>query len=227
ELAPSDCELHVDTLPVDLERLAPPAETVEPAAERELVFLGNFRHPPNIDAARRLIEGVLPRVRARRPNVRCTLVGAFPPDDLFDRAATPWVRVTGFVDDFRPFLWSAAAFVAPIDAGAGMRVKVLEALAAGAPVVATPLAMHGLGAVSHQHCLIGRSDEELAEHVLSVLRDGELEARLRRGGRQLASRHGIEARAEHREAIWRRAMHAAGARSSVVNIRAKRGADAS
>ena len=115
----------------------------EGAAPPEVVFVGNFRHPANVDAAVWLAGTLFPPVRDRVPDARLTIVGASPTPEVRALAGEA-VSVTGPVDDVVPYLDRAAVVAAPIRLGGGMRVKVLEALAAGKAVVATPLAVEGL-----------------------------------------------------------------------------------
>lgn len=137
-----------------------------------LLFVGNFDHPPNRDAARRLIGEILPAVQARVPEARLVLVGP--------HLATAWgrhedgVEITGRVPDVTPYLDAAAVVVAPLFAGGGMRVKVLEALAAGKPVVASPLAVAGLDVVYGRHLLVAQTNGEFVECVVALLRDSTL-----------------------------------------------------
>ncbi len=81
------------------------------------------------------------------------------------------VTVTGFVSDLRPYFWSATVVVAPLVYGTGIQNKVLEAMACGIPVVASPSACDGIGAIAGGDLLIGSDDERLAAHVVTVLRN--------------------------------------------------------
>lgn len=108
-----------------------------------VLFVGGFLHPPNIDAALWLAQGILPLVQRRLPGARLQLVGSSPPRAI-QQLQRPDVEVTGYVHSLAPYLERAAVVVAPLRSGGGMRVKVLQAMAAGKAVVATPLATEGL-----------------------------------------------------------------------------------
>jgi glycosyltransferase involved in cell wall biosynthesis len=151
----------------------PPPTASDPlgADPPRILFVGSFRHPPNIEAALRLALDVLPRVRERVPEARLEIVGDSPPREL-RRLGTPHVRLTGRVPDVRPFLDDAAVVVAPLRLGGGMRVKVLDALAAGKALVATPTALAGLPVVPGEHALVAESDAELSEALVQLLTDG-------------------------------------------------------
>jgi glycosyltransferase involved in cell wall biosynthesis len=136
--------------------------------EDQLVFVGGFRHAPNVDAALWLVRSILPLIRAQRPGARLTIVGADPPASV--RAlASEWVTVTGFVPDVQPYLEYAAVVIAPLRKGAGMRVKILQALACGKAVVTTSLGAEGLAGGAPVR--IAESASELADAVVALLAD--------------------------------------------------------
>ncbi len=135
-----------------------------------LLFVGNFIHPPNVEAARRLVESILPAVRSRVPEVELFIVGDHPPDDVA-RGSGSHVIVTGRVADITPYLDRAAVVVAPMRTGGGMRIKVLEALAAGKAVVATPLAIEGLALTDGRDVAVAADDDEFADRVVDLLQD--------------------------------------------------------
>jgi glycosyltransferase involved in cell wall biosynthesis len=143
----------------------------------DVLFVGNFVHPPNVDAADRLVRSIFPLVRKRHPRSSLHVVGENPPASL-RKSATDGVIVTGRVPDLIPFVERAAVVVAPIRFGGGMRVKVLEALAAGRPVVASSLAVEGLGVSDGDQLLIAETNEEFAECIARLLADHELRTRL-------------------------------------------------
>ena len=152
-----------------------------------LVFVGNYAYPPNVRAACVLASGILPRVRAQVPDASVTLVGADPTPEVLALAG-PSVEVTGRVDEVAVHLARGSCFVAPLTMGAGLKNKVLEAMAAGLPVVATPLALEGIAAIPGEHALTGTTPAELAARVLAVLQDPALGERLGAGGRALVER---------------------------------------
>jgi glycosyltransferase involved in cell wall biosynthesis len=164
-----------------------PERALDPvgASPPELLFVGGFGHPPNVDAAVRLATAVFPLVLERCPGARLTLVGDKPPPAV-RRLAGPEIAVTGRVDDVEPHLDRAAVVVAPLRLGGGTRVKVLEALAAGKAVVATRLAADGIGAVGGRHLLLADTDGELADATVRLLLDGPARARLGRSAREWA-----------------------------------------
>jgi glycosyltransferase involved in cell wall biosynthesis len=183
--------LHTIPLSFDL-----PPEPLDPigATPASIVFVAGFRHPPNVDAARRLALRILPLVRARRRDVALYLVGDRPPPEV-QALAGDGVVVTGGVDDVTPYLDRAAVVAAPLLVGGGMRVKVMEALAAGKALVATPRAVAGLALRDGQQALVAEDDGDFAEALLRVLDDPEERRRLAGSARAWAAVHLDPARA--------------------------------
>jgi glycosyltransferase involved in cell wall biosynthesis len=177
----------VHTIPLTVELPPKPLDPLG-ATPASIVFVAGFRHPPNVDAARRLASRILPLVRARRRDVALYLVGDRPPREI-QALAGEGVVVTGGVDDVTPYLDRAAVVAAPLLVGGGMRVKVLEALAAGKALVATPRAVAGLELVGGRQALVADADGEFAEALLRVLDDPEERQRLATCARAWAAIH--------------------------------------
>jgi polysaccharide biosynthesis protein PslH len=185
-----------------------------PRVPDTLLFVGNFNHPPNADAARWLVMSILPAVRATRPEARVWLVGRDPTPEV--RAlAGDGVDVVGAVPAVAPYLARCAVFVAPLREGGGMRMKLIEALAAGAPVVTTALGAQGLEAVPGRDLLVAGSAAGLASAVSGLLADPGAAAALGAAGQALAARYtGPERRAALERALVHAADAGAGARAA-------------
>jgi glycosyltransferase involved in cell wall biosynthesis len=149
-----------------------------------IVLISYLAWRPNLQAALELRDEILPRIRARLPAATLDLVGAGAPAELLAHSR-PGVSVAGQVDDVLPHLRGARVSVMPVRAGGGSRLKVLEALAAGVPVVATPFAVSGIDVRHRTSALIAESPTDLAELAIRVIEDDELAARLARAGRRL------------------------------------------
>jgi GT2 family glycosyltransferase/SAM-dependent methyltransferase len=155
-------------------------------ARQGVVFIGGFEHPPNVDAAMRLVGGVMPRVWRELGDVPVTIIGPLAPPEV-QALGSPLVEVAGWVADVDPLFDGAAAMVAPLNYGAGLKGKVTQALAAGLPVVTTPIGAEGLDAVDGEQLLIGTDDHELADRIIRVLTDDGLWAALSSAGQRLAA----------------------------------------
>jgi polysaccharide biosynthesis protein PslH len=158
------------------------------ATPPSLLFIGNFGHPPNVEAARRLVARILPLVVARCPDTRLVIVGPKPPADLA-RMASARVAVTGWVKEVGPYLDAAAVVVVPLSQGGGMRVKVMEAVAAGKAVVASRLALEGLALTSGDQVLIAETDEDFADAIVALLQEPVRRAALADRARAWAAAH--------------------------------------
>ncbi|MFA5911164.1 MAG: TIGR03087 family PEP-CTERM/XrtA system glycosyltransferase [Vicinamibacterales bacterium] len=162
-----DARIEVVPNGVDLESMRPGDE---PASEPRVVFSGVFNYAPNTEGAQWFVREVWPRVRAVLPNAQLTLAGAYPTRAIRGLAsADPSIEVTGKVADMRPYLWRSAVSVAPIFQARGVQNKVLEAVAAGLPVVVTPAVWDGLPPDVIPACRLAADPETFARAVVSVL----------------------------------------------------------
>lgn len=153
-----------------------------------LVFVGGLDYQPNLDAVRRFVHGVAPALAARgAPDARLRVVGHCPEAVRAELAGSSAVELLGFVDDLAAELAGARAFVAPIPPGTGVKTKVLEAMAAGLPVVSTPHGIDGIGVRHGDSCLVGGSDDELAGAVIRMQDDPALAARIGAAGRAVVA----------------------------------------
>jgi glycosyltransferase involved in cell wall biosynthesis len=167
---------------VDLEYYA---RKQAPEAGR-IVFTGNMNWPPNEDAAERFARRIMPAVRARVPDASFWIVGAEPSARVQNLASEAGVHVTGTVEDIRPWIWSAAVYASPLRFGLGVKNKILEAMASGAPIVATSRSLSGTPLIEGRHVLIADDDAKFAEAVVRLLSDPELCKSLSRETRRLA-----------------------------------------
>jgi glycosyltransferase involved in cell wall biosynthesis len=142
-----------------------------------LVFVGSFIHPPNTEAAVRLIEAIFPCVRKQFPELVLYVVGDGPPEWM-RKIAGENVIVTGRVPDTISYLDRAAVVAVPLRLGGGMRVKVLEALAAGKAIVASPLAIEGLDVAHEEQVVLAETDQQFCEAIGDLLRNPERRAAL-------------------------------------------------
>jgi glycosyltransferase involved in cell wall biosynthesis len=153
-----------------------------------LLFVGSFVHPPNVDAALRLARTIFPALREHYPELELYIVGDQPPSVL-KKCSGPKLVVTGTVSDVTPFLDRAAVFVVPAQQGGGIRIKVLEALAAGKAVVASRLAAEGLDVTNGDQISLADSDAEFVERVSRLLDDEDERVSMAKRARAWAGAH--------------------------------------
>jgi GT2 family glycosyltransferase/glycosyltransferase involved in cell wall biosynthesis len=133
-----------------------------------MLFLGGFRHPPNQEGLNWFTRKVLPRVLERKPKAKLVIVGAEPPPAHSLPHLPENIELRGFVEDVREPLGRYAVFVCPILSGSGMRVKLLEAFAAGIPVVSTPLGAEGLAGTDGDICSLAADPLEFAQKIVEL-----------------------------------------------------------
>jgi polysaccharide biosynthesis protein PslH len=135
---------------------------------RNLLFFGNFIHPPNVDAALRIVRTIFPTLQARFPDLEVYIVGENPTVELKRRANTK-IHITGNVPDLIPYLDRASIFVGPVRFGGGMRLKILEALGAGKAIVASRRAVEGLNVTDGKDLCLAESDAEFCTAIAALL----------------------------------------------------------
>ncbi len=176
----------VAVIPIAVDaRGAPPVERVE--RPLSILSMATMFWPPNVDGVLWFAREVYPLVRRAVPEVRFDCVGARPPAAVRRLGAEdPSINVTGYVEDPRPYLERAAALIVPVRAGGGMRVKILEAMARGLPIVTTTIGYEGIELTPGQHLLVGDTPAAFAEALISILRAPALGRRLAAAGRRVA-----------------------------------------
>lgn len=196
---------------IDLEKYRRPADAA--AVPGAILFTGLMSYYPNQHGVRRFVEHVLPRVVARVPHARLRIVGADPPADV-RKLRSPSVEITGRVDDVRPYYASAEACVIPLWIGGGTRVKALEAMAMGVPIVSTAVGCEGLNVRDGRSVLVGDTDAALADAVVRVLTDPPLRLTLVANASALAAEYDWRRVGMALEDVFRTAAHPAGAMDS-------------
>ena len=165
---------------VDAELFDPARVTPQPELAglgRHVVFTGQMDYAPNVEAARRAIERLMPRIRQRHPAARFHVVGRAPVPELRALDGVNGARVWGEVADVRPFLAAAELVLAPLAIARGVQNKVLEAMAMARAVVLSPEAATGIPGTDGKHFAVGASDDALVAHALALL-DQPAKARL-------------------------------------------------
>lgn len=158
--------------------------------EREsatILFVGNYEYPPNHDAALILATEIFPQIQAAVPEAHLQLVGNAPSQQL-QTLASDTIDITGRVPSVQDYLARATIFLCPLRYGAGMKNKVLEALAMGIPTIATPLSIEGVLAQDAEHVMVASIDE-MASSAIRVLQDEVLRSQLSAKGRSLIEQH--------------------------------------
>jgi glycosyltransferase involved in cell wall biosynthesis len=152
-----------------------------------ILFVGSMDYHANVDAVTWFSRAAWPQIARNHPDMHFMIVGRDPPP-IVRALASDRIHLTGTVDDVRPFYASALAVVAPIRSGSGTRIKILEAMAAGVPVVSTRLGAEGLAVEDGVHLLLADDGPEIALAVTRLASSFETRIQLSRAGRALVCR---------------------------------------
>ena len=184
---------------LDLEKLRGPEERREPGT---VLFVGAMHRPGNRDAVLRLKKEILPLVRKEYPEVRCLIVGANPSAEIRDLSSDNFI-VTGKVKRIEPYLASASLMAVPLRVAGGIILKIVQAMTAGCPVVASRSANAGIEAGDGSEILIADRSSEFASAIIRLLKSPDYALRLGRSGREwVASKYNREKCVEKMERVY-------------------------
>jgi sugar transferase (PEP-CTERM/EpsH1 system associated) len=172
---------------VDLSTFVPSG--LSRSEEPTLLYVGSMDYYPNIDAVQFFFDSMYKTIRQVVPNVCVQIVGHAPPREIQELANLPGVQVTDTVPDVRPYYEQATMLIVPLRLGGGTRLKIVEAMAMGLPVVSTTVGAEGLDVRSGENILIADDAASFADDILQLLSDLDLCNRIAEGGRILAHRY--------------------------------------
>jgi glycosyltransferase involved in cell wall biosynthesis len=166
-------EIHVaenGVLGPEVEESQLSSDAVFASSAGRLLFVGRMSAYTNRDAAEYLAREIWPEITRHHPNVRLDIAGSGPPAAVTDLAASdPRVKSWGFVPDLSSILVPGSIFICPVRDGGGTKLKILDAMNRGLPIVAHPLALEGIKVVKDQHVLVARTPAEFAAETLRLL----------------------------------------------------------
>ena len=160
--------------------------SVTRAAQRGIVFVGGTSYFPNLDGLKWFASSILPEIRARGCHEEVVFVGRARSDEIAHFNAFGGLKLTGYVEDIRPYVNAAACFIVPLRVGGGTRLKLVDAWAMGKAVVSTTIGAEGLDARENENILLRDTPASFAEAVIEVVRNVELRQRLESGARRTA-----------------------------------------
>jgi len=183
ELLAFEPALDIEVVPmaIDCSRFVPQSVPEEP---NSLVFIGYFRHSPNVHGITRFCREILPLIRQDIPETKLFIVGSSPPDEIVRLGKMDNVIVTGWVEDIKPYIARSSVYVAPLWLGTGMRVKILEAWGMAKPVVTTSVGSQGIDCTPGEDVLIADDSRDFAAQTVRLLRDRALREELGQNGRK-------------------------------------------
>jgi glycosyltransferase involved in cell wall biosynthesis len=150
-----------------------------------LIYSGALTYSANFDAMEFFLRDIFPLIKAQRPNASLRITGRYDGVPIEQLPPGNGVELTGYLDDIRPVVAQSWGCVVPLQVGGGTRLKILEAMALGTPVVSTSKGAEGLETTHEENILIADDPEDFAQSVLRLLRDENLRARLSANGRRL------------------------------------------
>ncbi|HLA98002.1 MAG TPA: glycosyltransferase [Anaerolineales bacterium] len=176
-----------------------------------VVFSGKMSYHANITMVTYLVNEIMPLVWGERPNAKLIIVGKDPPKNILALAQNPAITVTGTVPDLRPYLSKATLAVVPLVYGAGSQLKLLEAMACGTPVVASPRAIMALRAEPGKDLLVAHTPAEFAAKILELFDHPEMANQIGLSGRQyIRDHHRWAAITERLERVYQAAAQTPG-----------------
>ncbi len=174
---------------VDTKRFRPASNLGQGVAARKLVFVGQMSYHANVEAAAWFVREVWPAVRAHFPQLQLSLVGSDPTAEVLALADGNSIEVTGTVPDVLPHYQDAFVSVVPLQTGGGTRLKILEAMAAGTPVISTAAGAEGLRVTHGEHIWIANQDPQSWLTALSAVARAETRDALTAKARELVCTH--------------------------------------
>jgi glycosyltransferase involved in cell wall biosynthesis len=172
---------------VDVDLYRPSGQPPEPPPSKPVVlYTGSMDYPPNADAVTWFARAIWPAIQGQHPAARFLIVGRNPGSEVQALTTIPGISVTGTVPDVRPYFEQAKVYVVPLRSGSGTRLKILEAMAMGLPIVSTTLGFEGLDVRPGRDLLVADEPASFASAVVGLLADREARARLGIEARQTA-----------------------------------------
>jgi len=152
-----------------------------------IILCSNLSVRRNIDAAIWFTKKIFPKIREQIPDAEFWIIGSYPTSEIQQLNLISGVHVTGTVNEIRNYYLKGKVFVAPYRFGAGTKLKVLEAMAMGLPIVATEVGCQGIDVINGQHLLIANTETEFSERVIELLQNPQLAQKLSAAGRTLVA----------------------------------------
>ncbi len=153
--------------------------------ETNILFVGSMEYEPNVDAIIFVCYEIYPLIREKHSSCTLTIAGKTPPENINRLNNFQGVTVRGDVEDVRPYYQKTIISIAPLRSGGGTRLKILESMALGTPVVSTSVGCEGLDVENHYNIIIADDPADFAQGVANLLDDSELWNKLSHEGRIL------------------------------------------
>jgi len=184
----------------DTSFFSPNGESVK---EKSIVWLGHMDVHTNKDAVMYFWNEIYPLLRTRDPSIEMTFVGTGPPEEIVAAAERDrLIKVTGFVDDIRPYVGQASVVVVPIRIGSGTRIKILDTMAMGKAIVSTSVGCEGLNIANGRNIMVADDPKSFSESVIELLNDAKMRGEIEKEARDLAKTYDWGRMVEKQEAVY-------------------------
>lgn len=181
-----DANIHSVPIGVDIHYF----DTIKrKAGSKNILSIGTMYWPPNVDSMLYFAKEIFPIVKEKIPDAVLTIAGQKPVQSICELAQDPSIRVTGYVDDSRRVAEDCGVFIVPLRSGSGVRVKILNAMAMGLPIVSTSIGAEGLNVEHCSHLLLADDPESFAYSVVEILNNQNLADSLGRNARDLVCKN--------------------------------------
>jgi len=160
-------------------------------SRKDMMFLGGFQHPPNIDAAEYLVKEIFPKIKEKINDIKLFIVGSNPPEQIKNLASTD-VLVTGYVKDIRPYFQNCRIMVSPLRFGAGVKGKITQSLSFGLPVITTSIGAESINLKDGKNCMIADDKTLFAEKAVKLYSDKKLWEKISQNSIKLSNQYSPE-----------------------------------
>jgi len=177
-------KLNIAVIPngVDIEKCRPLPVNFK---TNNLLYIGKMNYQPNVDAVLYFAKEIFPVIKRQTKNTKLFIVGSNPAEDIKQLEKNKDIIVTGYVDDVQPFYEQCAVSVVPLRAGSGTRLKILESMAFGRPVISTSIGCEGLHVCNNENIIISDKPDEFARKTVELLQNKEFREKISQNGRNL------------------------------------------
>jgi len=179
-------DIDVDIIPNGVDTEYNKFSDKEPSFKNSLIFTGAMDTIPNQDGIMFFVREIMPLIEKKIPDIRVTVAGSNPQEKIKNlEYIYKNITVTGYVKDIRKYIYASTVFIAPLRIGGGTRLKILEAMALGRPVVSTSVGCEGLEVENKKNIFIADEPEKFAEYIIKLLKDKRLRRKIAKNGRRL------------------------------------------
>lgn len=177
ELLSKNPNLHIATVPNGVDTRAFQPLPMPADGSSNVIYVGNMSYRPNVDAVKWFCNHILPLIRQEIPNAEMWIVGNNPLPEVLD-LTNEFIHVTGRVEDVRPYYEKSSVCIIPLRAGGGTRLKILESMALGRPVVSTSIGYEGIAAQDGENILVADDPETFARQSIRLLQDEQIRQKI-------------------------------------------------